>query len=396
MSAEQQRTARVDLAARLEAQADEYPNAPILVSDLREAASALRSASPEAGDYWYLCCNCGGMAPADTFAPLKRDDDGWLIPVEPGDMDPILRCPICAHLHTDDDGNPGIEDGTRAEVAATRERYMADPVWRDSWHEEGCSPAPSSASPEAGAYEPAPGWLDRSLRRAHESVANRPPALRPRGFEPAPSNEGEGLEYGDSDIHPAEQHRRDLVDAGVLPPSNEGEEGTRVKDPEWAERIIAHNRPDETERSQDADDTERSLDSLVTLLTRHVREGKNLTIGPKFGAGILAALEPAPSNEGEEGTRVEAVIRDLREAADYCESDDYPERVSQDERHHHYAQGEADAYRDAADKLARAVHPSALPLPPRKALPKASQRSLDGKPMSPCPDRPSSTESESQ
>jgi hypothetical protein len=74
-------------------------------------------------------------------------------------------------------------------------------------------------------------------------------------------------------------------------------------------------------------------------------------------AAYKAIHKPAQS-EGEGEARIEKLIRELRASAEYVESDDYPERMSDDPAHHSYAQGEADAYRDAADRIARAFHPA--------------------------------------
>lgn len=91
----------------------------------------------------YLCFNCGGIAPQDDFAMLKWDDDGDLVPIESGDYDPILRCPVCQWNHTDDDSNPGLGDGdgrgTREACEAERVEALAD--FGDAWADAQASEA---------------------------------------------------------------------------------------------------------------------------------------------------------------------------------------------------------------------------------------------------------------
>lgn len=89
----------------------------------------------DGSDYWYLCFECGSMTVVRAWSFWKRDidGDGDLIPAEDGDMDPICRCPTCGWDHVDDDSNPGIADGTRADVEAERKRALAD--WGDHWDE---------------------------------------------------------------------------------------------------------------------------------------------------------------------------------------------------------------------------------------------------------------------
>ena len=71
--------------------------------------------SAEERDYHYLCFNCGFITHFEKWTLMKADLDSEelrLIPVEPGDEDPICICPVCQWHHTDDDSNPGIFDGT--------------------------------------------------------------------------------------------------------------------------------------------------------------------------------------------------------------------------------------------------------------------------------------------
>ena len=88
---------------------------------------------------YVLCCNCGTILPGwDAFEALIYDDEGErLIPAPEGWSDPLLRCPACKWLHTDDDGNPGMYDGTPAAMEAERERMLRDdPDYADHWRDE--------------------------------------------------------------------------------------------------------------------------------------------------------------------------------------------------------------------------------------------------------------------
>lgn len=133
-------------------------------------------------DYFYLCCNCGGIAPADDFEALQwhepeddpepPDADGYR-PSRPGETDPKLRCPLCKHVHIGDDWNPGLCDGTREQMQAERARLAADPLWADAWTEHEPAPADCIATPRrrywalllaghsprhAGELAARPGW----------------------------------------------------------------------------------------------------------------------------------------------------------------------------------------------------------------------------------------------
>jgi hypothetical protein len=87
-------------------------------------------------DYFYLCCNCGTITPFVEWQLLQRDDEGKLVPSQEGDCDPICKCPSCGWEHTDDDANPGIYDGARAELEVEHARLAADPVFADLWAKE--------------------------------------------------------------------------------------------------------------------------------------------------------------------------------------------------------------------------------------------------------------------
>ncbi|MFL5312233.1 MAG: hypothetical protein ACJ79H_17510 [Myxococcales bacterium] len=87
----------------------------------------------ELRDYFYLCLNCGGVSAHADWLALRYDDEGVLEPAPAGHEDPLMRCPNCRWLHSDDDGNPGIFDGTLAEVQAEWMRVVDD-HW-DDWSE---------------------------------------------------------------------------------------------------------------------------------------------------------------------------------------------------------------------------------------------------------------------
>lgn len=86
----------------------------------------------KAKDYHILCCNCGFITPWERWTLLKYEDDE-LVPVEPGDSDPIEQCPVCLWPHTDDDGNPGIYDGTYD--TCVLERGEQSKVFQDHWND---------------------------------------------------------------------------------------------------------------------------------------------------------------------------------------------------------------------------------------------------------------------
>lgn len=80
-----------------------------------------------------LCFNCGVISPDSSWTYLAYDpENDQMIDVHfaPDGMDtsdPHMICPHCKWEHTDDDGNPGIYPGPRAEVELHRERELADP-----------------------------------------------------------------------------------------------------------------------------------------------------------------------------------------------------------------------------------------------------------------------------
>lgn len=82
-------------------------------------------------DYCYLCCNCGFITPFAKWTLLKYDENENLVPVEDGDMDPHCVCPVCSHMHIDDDSNPGMRDGTRTECEEARKEEAK--IFQDHW-----------------------------------------------------------------------------------------------------------------------------------------------------------------------------------------------------------------------------------------------------------------------
>jgi hypothetical protein len=80
-----------------------------------------------------LCGNCGTISPDDWDA-FTRDDQGELTPATTNDHDPIIRCPTCRYDHTDDDADPDVWAGTRAEMERERARLVRDrPRRTDEW-----------------------------------------------------------------------------------------------------------------------------------------------------------------------------------------------------------------------------------------------------------------------
>lgn len=72
-------------------------------------------------DYSYLCGNCGKVSRHSEWEALSWNPEGeGYVPHPEGQEDPLLRCPRCGFVHTDDDGNPGIWDGLPLELARIR------------------------------------------------------------------------------------------------------------------------------------------------------------------------------------------------------------------------------------------------------------------------------------
>lgn len=87
-----------------------------------------------------LCCNCGGIAPCDTFDALRRDG-----------APTVLRCPLCRWEHRYDDSSLGLRSGTRAEMEYERFELARDPVWTGIW---GDGPGETPAASDATAPRP--------------------------------------------------------------------------------------------------------------------------------------------------------------------------------------------------------------------------------------------------
>jgi hypothetical protein len=96
---------------------------------------AKRGYAKRLADYHYLCLACGEVAPVDSFEALKHDlETGGLVPSLPGEMDPLLRCPHCRHLHTDDDGNPGLCAGSFDACESQRREWEG--IYREYWEDQ--------------------------------------------------------------------------------------------------------------------------------------------------------------------------------------------------------------------------------------------------------------------
>lgn len=78
-------------------------------------------------DRFTLCGNCGTILHDDAFEYLKHEEDGdHLVPVEPGDMDPIVHCPVCRFEHSDDDSGPGMWGGSFVTMNTERAQCLRD------------------------------------------------------------------------------------------------------------------------------------------------------------------------------------------------------------------------------------------------------------------------------
>lgn len=85
-------------------------------------------------DYHYLCCNCGFITRHERWDLLKFDEDEEeFVPVEQGDSDPFMRCPVCQWIHIDDDSGPGIFDGPF--YACQLERKVQEDMFQDLWND---------------------------------------------------------------------------------------------------------------------------------------------------------------------------------------------------------------------------------------------------------------------
>lgn len=84
-------------------------------------------------DYCYLCFNCGSITPVCEWAMFHYTEDGKRRAPGKGETDPVCECPVCLWEHIDDDGNPGIIDGTREQCEAEREGALEQ--WGEGWAE---------------------------------------------------------------------------------------------------------------------------------------------------------------------------------------------------------------------------------------------------------------------
>lgn len=67
-------------------------------------------------DSWSLCGNCLKITPSDKWIGLdyaEGEDEPRPVPFD----DPhFLKCPYCEFLHTDDDADPGVWEGSNFEM----------------------------------------------------------------------------------------------------------------------------------------------------------------------------------------------------------------------------------------------------------------------------------------
>lgn len=91
-------------------------------------------------DHWHLCCECGSITGAETWARFVLDlETGEWAPAPDDSSDPMERCPVCQHDHYDGGNGNGFFEGTRAEVEAERTRMLAEAAdphatdWRSEW-----------------------------------------------------------------------------------------------------------------------------------------------------------------------------------------------------------------------------------------------------------------------
>ena len=82
----------------------------------------------------YFCWNCGGVEHEDRWILLQRREDheeDEFRPSEPGEMDPFLKCPCCGEINGDCHYGAGIEEGTKAEMEALRDKHA--PEYAKEW-----------------------------------------------------------------------------------------------------------------------------------------------------------------------------------------------------------------------------------------------------------------------
>lgn len=87
-------------------------------------------------DHWTLCCVCGEITADESWVMLVHDyETDTLREPRPGEMDPVMVCPVCTHAHRDDDSGGGLYQGSLEEMRREREQLVEDPVYRDAWED---------------------------------------------------------------------------------------------------------------------------------------------------------------------------------------------------------------------------------------------------------------------
>lgn len=102
----------------------------------------------------YLCLNCGKIAHEDHWTYWQRRDD-WedkseeFRPSEDGESDAFMKCPCCGEMHGDCHYGAGVEEGTKAEVEAKRDKLAPDRAaeWLDAVAEVMASDEVASTQP---------------------------------------------------------------------------------------------------------------------------------------------------------------------------------------------------------------------------------------------------------
>lgn len=89
----------------------------------------------DAEDAYQLCLNCGLIAHRDlewSYWQETEDGEGYR-PNEPGETDPLHKCPNCGEMHGDCYRGAGIFDGTREECGEERQRLVKEEGQQDEW-----------------------------------------------------------------------------------------------------------------------------------------------------------------------------------------------------------------------------------------------------------------------
>lgn len=73
-----------------------------------------------------LCCMCGTVSLERDWTYWQADDEGEWRPSQPGEYDPMMRCPRCKWEHRDTDDGSGVYMGTLAEMEAQRDKDLPE------------------------------------------------------------------------------------------------------------------------------------------------------------------------------------------------------------------------------------------------------------------------------